>query len=777
MSLLKTKNDHIFATTHWFCAAVAMLAASMNVAIAETSAGEEARVVEEIVVTARKREESLQDAPVVISALSKKTISDFAIESVEDISDFTPGLIADTQGLNAGGLIYLRGIGSATAAANIDQAVSLVIDDMQVGSLQIQHAAMIDMESVQVYKGPQALFFGKNSPGGVLSIKTADPGDEFEAEAKTGYEFETDKWFVQGMVSSPFSDTAAGRLVVRYSDSKGFWNYETAPFDDFIDDGRGHAVESLFARGTLVLTPTDDLRIRAKLTYNDNEADTSGTMNLHRIGCPFGDPQGGQAASYPCKADDTHYVGPISQVILDAFAGVGFEEVGPSGAYGNEQVLSTIALDWDVNDELTLSSVTGYYDVTSLTSAATFGLRLAPAVAASTLDFKQFTQELRLVSDFDGPFNFVGGIYFEDKKHEHSQPVALGSGFVVHAIYEQNAEAISVFADLSWNMSDNLVLSAGARYSDEEKEFVGVNNYAGDLSPKETWDDVSPQVTLTYTPDDNWMLFASYREGFKSGGYDGAFSFAPGPISSYEPESVDGFEVGAKGTLLDNTLQLNVAAFSYEYQDLQLSSLDAATLSLAIHNAAGAELKGIETDFVWVTSVEGLLARGAIGILDTEFTDYEAPCYGGQSIAQGCDLAFDGTRFIAQDLSGASLHLAPEFTATIGLAYERALGNLRLGLSLDAVYNDDYETSEEQMPGTTMDSHTKVNASIRLSSIEETWSVSLIGRNLTDEFTWTSGGDHVGTGSGTGTNTTVAADVWAWMRPGRTVAIEFQYSM
>ena len=135
----------------------------------------------------------------------------------------------------------------------------------------MQKSAMIDMQAVQVYKGPQALFFGKNSPAGVLSIKTADPGDEFEAQLKTGYEAVAEEWYVQGMVSGPFSDSAAGRLVFRYTDSDGFWDVESGSFPNSLGDSAPET-ESVFARGTLVLTPTDDLSIRAKLTYNEFES-------------------------------------------------------------------------------------------------------------------------------------------------------------------------------------------------------------------------------------------------------------------------------------------------------------------------------------------------------------------------------------------------------------------------------------------------------------------------------------------------------------------------
>ena len=767
-------------------AGAVLLAAPLSGALAQGSEGSEARVLEEIIVTARKREESLQDAPVVISALSSKIIDDFAIESIEDISDFVPGLIADTQGNPAGGALFLRGIGSGATSPSIDQAVSLVIDDMQMGSLNIQITQMIDMEAVQVYKGPQALFFGKNSPGGVLSIRSADPTDEFEAQVKSGYEFEAEEWFVQGLVSGPISDTVAGRLVVRYTETEGFWNVESGTmFPSSLGDS---AIEgdTTFARGTLILTPSEDLTIRAKLTYSDKDAVTDGRPQIQRVDCPLGAPQG--SAPFKCEANDTIQFVDMPQGAIDVLGSLGVS-TGPTGDWQNEQVVATVALDYDINDELRLSSVTGYYDFSDFQNSSTsFSLSTAPAIAPQDLEFEQFTQELRLASDFSGPVNFVAGVYYENKEHDSVTTVPVDailfgspvSFWVPGGIteYVQEAEAMSAFVDLTWSITDNLELSTGARYSYEEKEFAGTLGYVGTV--KEDWDDVSPQVTLTWTANDEWMLYASYREGFKSGGFDGAFQFAPTIPVPYEPELVEGFEVGAKGTLLDNTLQLNAAIFSYDYDDLQLGSFDPETISLSIVNAAKAELTGFEADFVWATPVEGLQARGSITYLDSEFAEYVAPCYAGQSVAGGCNLDFavtaTGPGFQNQDLSGQPLNLAAEYVATLGLAHEQDLGGVLLGLSLDAVYSDDYETSTTRVPNTAQDSYTKVNATIRLSSIDESWSVALIGRNLTDEYTITSGGPAPFTGSGTGTAAAIPPDAIAYVRPGRTIALELEYN-
>lgn len=761
-----------------------VLVATLTLSSTEWANAESMTAIEEIVVTARKREESLQDAPVVISALTSETLNDFSIDSMEDIADFTPGLLTITSGVGSGGSLTLRGIGSGTASAAIDQAVSVVVDDMQVASMQIRNGAMIDMQSVQTYKGPQALFFGKNSPGGVLSIRTADPGDEFEGQMKSGYEVEADEWFVQGMVSGPISDNTAGRLVVRYTETDGLFDVESGPFPESFGSS-APAAESIFARGTLIFTPSDDLNIRAKLSYNEIDGDVGGGVVVQRIHCPFGAPQGG-SLPFNCEANDTVQIADLPQGAIDVLAAAGID-MGPTGAHDNEQWLATVALDYAINDEFTFSSITGFYDVYDLQPySPVFGLIPAFILPAPETDHRQITQEFRLASSFDGAVNFVSGVFYEQKDLETYLPIAADIGpaiglpvpfwlQVANTEYDQESTAYSAFVDITWEITENLELSGGARYSWEEKEFAGVAGFIGE--EKDDWDDVSPQLTLSWRPNDQWRLFASYREGFKSGGFDGSFRTTPTAPSAYEPEEVEGFELGAKGTLIDGTLQLNAAIYSYDYDNLQVTRHEAETNSAAIVNAAEAEISGIELDFVWLTPLEGLLARAAIAYNDSEYNDFVGDCYGGQTISNGCNLNFLNGAFISQDLDGLPLVRAPEIVGNLGLSYEQHFSNVVLDLTLDVLYSDEFENDTEYAPGIKQDSYSKVNAAIRLSDPADTWYVALIGRNLTDEYVVYSAG-RAGTapGFGTGTEVGIPGDVIGFVGFGRTLALELGYT-
>lgn len=778
-------------------AGAAFLAASITGAYAQAPENSEssAMTLEEIIVSARKRDESLQDTPVVITALSAKTIGDFGIESVEDIADFTPGLMSVQQEAQSGGVLRLRGIGSGVSNPIIDQAVSLVVDDMQIGTLQIQRSAMLDMQSVQVYKGPQALFFGKNSPGGVVAIRTADPGEEFEAQIKTGYEFEAKERFIQGVVSGPFSDTVAGRLVVRYSESDGYYDIETGPFDSSFGD-QGPESEQIFARGTLLFEPSDDLTIRTKLTYSDLEA--QGGFNIQRFYCPLGAPQ--NSPNFNCEADNTVQMGDIPQAAIDIFDAEGMTGVSATGNMENDQFLLTVGVDYSLSDELTLTSVTGYYDTFTFSPAnAAYATIPAFLVAGLEFDYQQFSQELRLSSSFDSPVNFGAGLFYEQKEQSSNTIGAadiaglLGSPVPVwinalQSKYDQDTEAYSAFVDITWDITEDLELSGGARYSYEEKEFNGLIGAALGKDD-DNWSDVSPQVTLSWSPSEEWLFFASYREGFKSGGYDGS---PQAQLGTYDQEEVNGFEVGAKGSLLDNTLQVNAAIYTYDYTDLQLTAFDATTNSASTFNAGDSEITGVELDFVWLTPISGLQARGGIAYTDSEMSDVLVDCYAGQSVAQGCDQNFNPAAapfgpfgpfggFESQNIDGKPLPFAAEIVGNIGLSYEADFDNLVLGLSLDALYSDEYEPDTFFAPGTTQDSYMKVNAAIRLSSADDTWSASLVGRNLTDEYqVYSVAAAPSAPGVGTGTDGTVGpiipGDFIGHVGIGRTYSIELEYS-
>lgn len=770
-------------------AALAVMGLPYPAAAAETRAGEQRRL-EEIVVTARKREESLQETPVAVTSFSAEFTERFRVERIEDISNFTPGLLVSDSGGQTGGVIFLRGIGSSGSSALIDQAVAVNVDGVPVNSGHIVRSTMLDIEQVDVLRGPQALFFGKNSPGGVIAFRTADPGEAFESEISAGYEFRADEWFLRGMVSSPITDTLGARLAISYSEADGHRRlrgtnipgvaFEPRP-DHYADS------ETLFLRGTLLFTPSDRLQIRAKATHYEDERNRGGSGLQQRVACPLGAPQA-IVQMDDCRIDNVAFVGNFHPAVLASDPL--FNASKPGGWQNHDQQLISVDVEYDLTPELSLTSITAFMNIDEQEQGE-FGAEPAAKIMRATVyGNEKFSQELRLASAFSGPWNFMLGAYYEQGEAETETIAVLapalagGQPFTVgKQRMEQDQEAYSFFGQVMWDITPTLELSVGTRYSYEEKEVATTSfgNPVDLLAAKDDWSNFSSEATLSWRPTAEVMTYVSYREGFKSGGLDGSFNPAfagPGPHEvRYDEETIDGWEIGLKATLLDRTLLLNLAAFSYDYADLQLGNFDPESTTLRILNVGKASVDGIEAELQWLpTAVPGLTLMGSLSLLDTNLDEFIGDCYTGQRPDQGCNMTLVGAAFTQQDLSGRSLPVAADLSGRLGFHYEMPIsGNLNVGVSGDALYSDGFNGDTTQSPFTVQSSYWKFNAALSLFSSDGRWTVSAIGRNLTDKYTFTNSGSVPVTGSGTGTAAGVPADILAVVQPGRTVSLQLTY--
>ncbi len=779
---------------------------------------EEVRAIEEIVVTARKREEGLQDTPVAVNAYDQSFIDDNAIGSIEDLVSIVPAFIGGQSQLGAGGAIYLRGVGSATGNPLIDQSVAINIDGVAIAQATLMFASQYDVQQIEVLRGPQSLFFGKNSTGGVVSFRSADPGDEFEFEIGGGYEFEAEEKFGSVMVSSPFGDTAGARLFVRYSSREGYYDIVDVSAPTALNNvgailgpaaplfGNNPALPSsadnspeqtdLFVRGTFTVDPTDSFSIRAKVNYSDREFD-SYPQNWQRSFCPLGSPNflgipfsvlAPEVDVDDCKFDDKIVTGNISQASVDAFS---FSEADADGYRNPEIFLGSIEATYEFADGLTLTSVSGWYTVDDIAIQDQSNTPTAYLATGEATEVEQFTQELRIASNWDTPVNFLAGLFYEERSTDNQSEIPLIGRA---SRQEQDQDAWAVFAELDWDISDQLDLSLGLRYTEEEKE---VDSFAGGVpvvftlpgGDRTDTDNLIPEATLSYHASDDLMLFATYKEGFKSGGFDGGALNTGLPALGidvrYEDEEVDGFEVGLKGYFLDRTLQLNLAAYSYDYTNLQVTSFDAVAVAVTTINASGADVDGVEFDLLWnPASIDGFSIRASGAFLDATYKGFISDCFTGQSPAAGCNVDVvaepvgSPTVFEGQDLSGKEIQRTPEFSGHLGVSYDVPLGELLLTLGAGVSYSDSYDVMQQRKQGTRQPSYHKVDASIRLASVDEKWSVALIGRNLNDEILRTVGQNVPLSGAGTGTPGAIPADsLNLFAERGRYISLKFDYRL
>lgn len=766
--------------------------------------------IEEVIVTARRREESLQETPVAISVLSSGLLDQYGITGVNSIAQITPGFQTSEASGSVGGTIVLRGIGSGDSQPFIDQAVSLNVDGVQISSAQLLRAAQMDLKQIELLRGPQVLFFGKNSPGGIISITSADPGEELEFLARLGYEYENEETYGELMASGPLSETVGGRIFARFSDMDGYMDVASPPIGPFPPSTLpGYPdKEEMFLRGTLSFVPSEALSIRLKGTYTDTEINGGPSHFSDVTDCAYDQPQETPTIPDNCKNDAKIYTSQLPKDFLALYPLMGSN---PNGQRDNEQMLFSGIVDYDLTEGVTLTSVTGYYDVDEyIVSNGSYGLGLNPSLGfAVDFSLEQWSQEFRLVSDTDSRLNYaLGGLYEHRKLYTET---FIGVPIILFPLpvesTNQTHETYSAFGQLLWDITDRMELTVGGRYTRETKDLddFTVNNLLTGVIGDATEDpryprtelkfnDFSPEVTLSYRPKDDLMYFLSYKQGFKSGGFDAGFTNGailtnPALGQEFDPEEVEGFEGGLKSTLLDSQLVFNLTAYWYEYDDLQVPTFDTNNTTFRTRNAAKARIQGLELESNYVPEkIPGLSFRLSAAYNDSEYKKYLADCYAGQSQALGCNQVLNpGTGlYTSQDLSGESLRKAPDFSAILGAYYEFPItGDLMMSLSGNLSYSDGYDAGTAYQPLAYQSSFTKFDASLRLFSASNGWEIALIGRNLSDELNIVNGIDRSQTGGAKGSTSTCSsltetgcellADILGTPVQPRTVAVQFTY--
>ena len=803
--------------------AMMIAAASAPAQETESEQGPEtsAAPIETITVTARRRAETLVSVPVVVSVLDQDALERNRADDLSAIGELTPTVVVGAYKSNGGGSIAIRGISSPANQTGFEQAVSVAIDGVQTSDGRITQAGFFDLEQVEVMKGPQALFFGKNSPAGVISIQSADPTEEFYAQAGGSYEFVGDEATLDGVVSGPLNDIFAARLAVRYRHLEGWLRNTAQPIDNpFYSPASGAPAgaaqlpgasdprpgdEELLGRLTVTADFTENFDANLKIFASSGEGSGPGvgTQNIgpctgpnprvYGVADPFGE----------CSADRNTTIGDLPDAVastMDGYRG--------DGAPYDELDIVTGALDlnWRFGD-LTLASTTGYnrseyeflsgLDQTTYSQLAFYNLQTNEEVS----------QEFRLSSDFAGPFNFMVGAYFQATELFTTNDTKLNDGFYNAAsgrfvtyqdLAVQEGDTASVFAQGIWDITDTVELSGGLRWTRETKDFVkenlyGVGGFAtqdtefpgsdtpGELQGRFEDDNVSPEITLTWRPDSNRTFFVGYKTGYKSGGFGLTSPMQTGTRITdvaFGPETAEGFEAGAKGVFLDGTLQLNAAVFAYDFDDLQVNTYDPARVAYTINNAGSVRQRGVEIDGVW-NPTENLTLRGAIAYVNAEFQNFTGQCY-SYAFPTGttrddavpppnCSFVNDTALTLQQDFDGRAPARAPEWAGNAGFTYDMPVGAFDLAINGDAFYSGEYFASEAMAPSSLQESFWRLNAGLNLSPRDGDWTVQLIGRNLTDEYYLQYAADRTGGASVPG----AIGEQRAVVSRGREVALQF----
>ncbi len=733
-----------------------------------------AQQLEEIAVTATRRAETdLQVTPVAVSAVNQQELDQLFARDIGEVAAYVPGFTAATvTGFNAASF-GMRGAAETDIIVYFDPKVGVIVDDFVVPHVQTQLLEPFDIEAVEVLRGPQGTLFGKNTTSGAVVVRTIRPNltsSSFSADLQYA-SFDDTKLNLAGNL--PISDTLAFRFAGLYQKSDGY--YENGKVDNPVDAFATGLVDPAFSNGAPVAGDGDNvggkdiLSARAKLLFEPNEAlSVLGQLEFIRdrsepvpvvnitpddagqLATLFGFP--GVSSGDPLDQAGIH---DSSVVGLD-----GDQTVDVFGAYLN--------LEYELENH-TLYGLLGYRNQESRLPNEYLGTPYESFFAASRDDDRDtFQAEARIASNLDGRFNYVGGLFYQTNDVDFCVEQQLGLleffGSAVPGILDnenplllcnaQDATAFAIFADFIFEVTDQLSISVGGRYTDEEKDYVareGVpaavlfpNGYGEPLDGQDfsllpdqvqrdsqSWQEPTYRFTASYQFVEDVFAYFTYARGFKSGGYNdqaGSGGFNNFPVTSYDPEFADSFEIGIKSDLADGRGRLNATAFLVNYEDFQRSTVvsvpGTAFQETRTFNAADVDAFGLELEFWWQFN-EKLSLRANVGTLDAEYNEFLLDRDNDPSTAP-------------DDLSGRDVVRSPELTAGANLTWREELASgadLRFSLNYNFedenvyYYNDDLGAQFD----TVLDQRNIVDASVRWESADGQWNASLFGKNLTDD--------------------------------------------
>ena len=731
-----------------------------------------------IVVQARRQNETLQEVPVTVTAIGGETLQRYNIDQVADITSRVPTLNVQVGGSGSGGQLSLRGVGSSNISAAFDSAVAFEYDGVVVSTMRLVQAGFFDVEQVDVLRGPQSLFFGKSATAGVLSLRSANPTSDWEVGMRGSYEFEEKGYLLSGYISGPLTDTLGIRIAAQFNDIDEFQLLQANT--PAVNQERG--LTDFIGRVTLDWQPSDMFRANLKVQYTKNENDGAiGTAEINcganRVADPVFLLQGGLQipAGYDCNTTDQRYyltdaAGPLAGPVpgnspADGRRGVPFGET--------EVWFGRLQFELDLSDTLTLTSVTGLLNMEAIDFDAYSyggffpgpnGTRLPGGAGASDPinKLEQYSQELRLASDFDGAFNFMLGAFYEDRTFifdTSQQGVNISflgpdpvTGFTYDwdKIHTTKTEALSFFGSVMFDLTEKLELSGGVRWTDESKVqtisvpyvhtflqgpgFVRPGFFSGPIPFAD--DNFSPEATLRYQATDDINVFASFKTGFKSGGIDNSAlpsnslstAAATGDFSSliFKSERAIGGEIGIKSQWADRSFTFNATAYQYVFKDLQVQNFNPQTVQFVTGNAGELTTKGVDLEARWITPVDGLTFSSNLSYLDAQYTDTFIQPLGVSTV----------------DLDGRRGSQAPTWAGNVAVDWTIPLGDsLELFLSGNAAYNDGYITDEATLNDYVQPSFWTLDTNVSIGHPDGNWKLSLVAQNLTDEiFTITTGG-------------------------------------
>ena len=750
-------------------------------------------LLEEIVVTARKREESLQDTPVAISAFTAQELEYRQITSTDQLGDITPNVVFDpagpSSGSNSAAQIFIRGIGQTDFTPVTDPGVGLYIDGVYMARSVGNVLDFLDVERVEILRGPQGTLFGRNTIGGAIVIHSKRPDDEFRGSLQ-GKFGDDDMVHITAKLNAPLSDNLFGNIAFAYRERDGY----VKRIHDGNDTGDD---DSETVRGSLLWEATNDFDAYVTFDYTrirENGAPTvPAGMNDRQAFGTFGN-----ALLESCAAASINPRFPAAGPPSFPPPGVGSggapgcynanSFAGPHATEGTFPVFSNLdiwgvsgELEWDINEWLTVKSITGYREMEMESSRDADN---TPANVFATQDYydhEQITQEIQLSGNvLDDHLHWLIGFYYFQEEGFNINPVILPVGSLQSGGFYDN-ESVAGFFQLTNNFTDNFALTIGGRYTVDKKRYTPDQFALGDASQgpgsifgptwpllaglylsstgpmpvgarilpyqefDEEFDDFTVMFNLAYNWSDNLMTYFNFSEGFKSGGFDQRFAAPPidpatGALtnapSTFDPETVSSYEVGLKSEWFDNRLRMNLAFFHTDYDNLHIIIRE--TFNPITFNGGTANIDGAEAELTWVPT-DRIFVTFALGYIDAEYARLS------DSVVNNATPIFPHYKLVN----------TPELSTALGVAYTIDVDDWgTLTPRLDWSYHDDQHNNAVNTPQIFQDDYHLLNAAVTLQTNDEHWEAVLAFRNITDE-------DYILTGnSGFATASSYAARVY-----------------
>ena len=735
--------------------------------------------LEVIQVTAQKRSENAQETPISMNVLSADDLKEKSIEKIDDLQYSVPNLHMTETGIST--QMFIRGIGTGNNQG-FEQSVGQYIDGVHYGRQQLLRMPFLDLERIEVLKGPQSIMFGKNSVAGALNLSSAKPTQDTEIHLGLQYQPTIGATEFTGMVSGALTDTLSARLAVRDYSEDGYVENTFKDRDETIR-------EESAVRLSLMWEPSDTMNFLFKVEQDEFDGTGRQIEVIKDEPSLAGSPIPGATFSQILGA--LGHPNAISESELNYQRQADAEE-----SNNNSLTNSTLTANFKLGD-YTLTSVSGFvsYDFVETcdcdyTAAPIFSVFIDE-------EYEQFSQEIRLVSPLGEKFDWLGGLFYQTSELGFDDNIKIPTNSVLGLLsggalspltghgagrnYQLDTDMFSAFFQGRYHFTEALTLTLGARFTSEEKTssrimnitdlgtgnittnpmapalfdaVFGIQSEQSPLSPQghnlkgeRKENSFTPLINISYKIDQNIMAYASATTGFKAGGFDARAN----NVNSweFEEEEATAYEMGIKSLLLDDTLEINLSFYRTEYDNLQVSQFD-GVLGFNVGNAKETVVQGVEVDGRWII-LDGLSMQYGVAYLDHEYKDFTNGNCHSRQVPDG-DIGADGNQLC--DYTGKSGQYTPKFTASIGFDYFTDISFLgfeyfrtTLGLYHSAKQNVDVNLN----PLYEVDSYDKVDMRIALES--ENWNIALFGKNMTNEEVLTYVGNNPLSGSTFGTDT------------------------